>query len=223
MRLLRTLSCIAAITVISRAAVAQTEAVPKPASRFGIIAGLNRANFGGEDAEGSETRTGLLLGATLTLPLAPAVSFQPELLFSQKGARIDEAGDEGEITMNYVELPLLFRADFPVQGKVRPFVYAGPALSYQATCDIKITSGALAASFTCEEFAEQVIGDPSLEFEKFDYGILFGGGIGFDLGGQALSIGARYNYGLRRISSDGDLKHRVLSVVATLEFPFGRR
>ena len=221
MRLIRTLCWIALITGLAHEAHAQP-VLPKPPTRFGLVLGLNRADFEGEDTQGSKPRTGVLLGATLFIPITPAVAFQPELLFSQKGSRIEDPSGDGTINTNYIEMPLLFRADVPVQGAVRPFAFLGPAVGVRLSCDLGFSSGGQSETFTCDEFAD-LIGDPDIKFNRIDYGILFGGGIGFSLGGQAVSVGARYNYGMGQIANDGDSKHRVLSLVGTIEFPFGRR
>ena len=58
----------------------------------GIKFGLNIAKFTGDDAQGSENLTGLVVGAYLRLGFG-FLSIQPELLFTRKGVKINEIED----------------------------------------------------------------------------------------------------------------------------------
>ena len=61
------------------------------------------------------------------------------------------------------------------------------------------------------------------EFKTVDVGWVFGGGLAFAAGRRAITIGARYEVGLRNITTVGDTKNRALSLVASVEVPLPRR
>lgn len=48
----------------------------------------------------------------------------------------------------------------------------------------------------------------------------FGGGLAFDVSGRTMTIGVRYEAGFTKLVTDTDSKNRVLSFVATFEWPF---
>lgn len=208
-----------ALAVAGAPLVAQV--VARPAPRVGIMAGVNIARLSGDDDEGVDNRTAFVGGVTLTLPFTPTVSFQPELLFAQKGAKVSESGFSAEVTLNYLEVPLLLRFDVPTTGaSVFPHVYAGPALGLKLSCDFEVSGGGVNASQSCASLADE----DGEDVKSFDAGVVLGGGLGFDLGGRRLNIGARYNFGVYNIAPDGggDTKNRAITIYGSLEFPMGR-
>ena len=203
-------------------------AAPVAPRRFGITAGINSSTFGGKDATNPtpSRRTGFMAGVLLVVPIRPSFAFQPELLYTMKGANIDDPSGSGGYKMTYIEVPLLARFDIATSGGVKPFLYAGPAVSFKMSCDIEIKSSFFNVNSTCEEFVSQFAS--TTKFKSIDYGAIIGGGLAFDLSGKTFSIGARYDHSFGKISEDtdptvgNDVKHRVISVLATLEFPWGK-
>jgi hypothetical protein len=186
--------------------------------RFGIAAGINSSTFSGSDTEDASRRTGFIGGIFLVAPLAPGFAIQPELLYSMKGAKFDDPteGVTGTFKMDYVEVPLLVRFDLVSSGGVKPFLYAGPAISFKAGCKVDAEGQGQSVSLDCDEFGSDT------KFKTVDYGAVIGGGLAFDMAGKMFTIGARYNHGLGKIAEDSETKHRVISVLATLEFPWGK-
>jgi hypothetical protein len=89
---------------------AQTEDV-----RFGITAGANMMKMGRLEFLGTEYRTkykpGFQAGVYMDLPLGNGIALMPEVLFSQKGGKVDETvnGTRGELesTLSYIDVPVL--------------------------------------------------------------------------------------------------------------------
>lgn len=104
----------------------KTQAQPK----FGIRAGLNMANFAGNDADNTDYRMGLIAGGYLRIPFSENVSLQPEILYSQRGAKTDGSifGIESstDIRMNYLSIPL--QAVYTIDDVLN--IYAGPGLAF---------------------------------------------------------------------------------------------
>jgi hypothetical protein len=201
----------------TRALSAQTATAP---TRVEIMAGANFAKLStsGEDQGDVKMRTGLVVGVGLIKALAPSWSFQPELTYSMKGAKVSDAGFEFTSKLSYLEVPLLLRYDVGSGGDgVRPFIHAGPALALKLSCSLEGTDGTTTASTSCDDEN----GDGA---KTFDLGLMFGGGLAFRHMNHTFSVGVRYNLGLLNIAEgDGaDTKNRVLSIVGTFEWPWGK-
>jgi hypothetical protein len=194
------------------------QAAAVPLRRFGFTAGFNSSTVGGSDVTDASRRTGFTAGGLVVLPISQVFAIEPELLYTTKGAVSHEpASASATLKMNYVEVPVLLRVDVPASGELRPFLYAGPAVSFKASCNVEATDQGVSVSTSCDELNAQ-----GAKLKTVDYGLVGGGGVAFNVGGRAFSIGARYDHSLGKISSDGDVKHRVISVLATFEFPWGK-
>ncbi|HEY9364432.1 MAG TPA: porin family protein [Chitinophagaceae bacterium] len=99
---------------------------------FGIRAGVNFQNVNGENTNGdkldNKIKTGFNAGITADIPVAPDFYFQPGLLYSAKGAKLENT-DDGKLSLNYVELPLNFLYK-PVLGTGKLLMGFGPYLAY---------------------------------------------------------------------------------------------
>lgn len=182
---------------------------------FGVFAGINFAHL--SDADGLEARTALLAGAFGTFRLSPNFGLQPELVISQKGAKA-ESGDAdgiGTIKMDYLEIPLLARIEFPNPGGgVRPFLLMGPSLAFQVGCKIAGESGGVSASVDCDS---ELLSE-FLDFKSFDVGATVGGGLDFPVGARTLSLGVRYDHGLSSVVEESDSKNRAVSITVGIGF-----
>jgi hypothetical protein len=209
---------IAALLVSAGSSLAaQAPAAVTP--RVGIVGGINLASL--SDAGGTSNRTGFVGGVMLSLPVSGNFAFQPEVEYSMKGAASNSSDASAAAKINYVEVPLLLRLDIPASGGVKPFVLAGPTVALKVSCDVEAESGGTSVSFSCDELARE-LGSPgsTVSFASTDVGVAVGGGLAFDVGGRALTLGVRYEMGFVSISSQSDSKNRVLSFVGTFEWPF---
>jgi outer membrane protein with beta-barrel domain len=207
---------------ISAAALAQGTPAARPAPRLGLLAGLNLSTVGGDDVDDAEGRTGGIFGGYVSLGIGRSWAIQPEVLFSMKGATDNSGGDETTLKVNYIEVPLLLRLNIPTAGSVDPHVYAGPSFAYRASCKLSGQNAGVSASIDCDDL-DELAGEDIVDIAKMDWGLALGGGLGFDLAGRALNLGVRYTLGLKEISNGGDVYNRVLSFIASYEFPIGRR
>jgi hypothetical protein len=179
--------------------------------RYGVVAGLNLASMGGDIGdELDESRMGFMAGGAVEFGLSPAFSIRPEIVYTQKGAKVSEGDDEFRLKSSYIEVPVLAKYSIPMQGSVRPHLMAGPAVAFNTGCTIEIEIGGSEDSGDCEE--------GGLEFKSVDFGMVFG--VGVDI--QAFSLGIRYDLGLTDAPDDDSIsgKNKVLSFVAG--YTFGR-
>jgi hypothetical protein len=162
----------------------------------------------------TRVRRRVIGGIFAVIPTTSTFSVQPEFLFTMKGAKTSEQGITGTLKLNYIEIPVLGRFDFSASGGVKPFVYAGPAISFNVSCSAEVSGSGISISEDCED---EDIGE---SVKKIDYSGVIGGGLAFEVGGRAFAIGARYTHGFASIGENGDAKNRTLSLLASLEFPW---
>lgn len=161
---------------------------------FGIKGGLNMAKYNGSDAGSNDYKLGAAGGAFVCLDLI-ALKIQPELLFSQKGAKeegtIDLFGTlvsySGSTTVNYVEIPVLAKFSF---GKIIvPSIYAGPSFGMLMSANAEMEFGGVSSGSV----------DVKDAYNSTDVGLVFGVEVKTP---AKLSIEARYNMGLTSVAKD---------------------
>ena len=223
MRIRRSLLVIV-LAVASRTIGAQLTDTPIPGARFGFTGGLNLSKFAGEGLGPTSNRHGFVGGVVLVTPFTPNFSTQLEALYSMKGMKSVSAlnsANYATFKLNYVEIPLMLRGDAPIAMPVKPFAFTGPAFDFQVSCNSDVIANGKSDSASCDEIESSA--SSGLKFNKFDVGWVFGGGLGFDVNNRRVSVAARYEVGLRSITSTGSSKNRALSFMASVEAPLPRR
>jgi hypothetical protein len=185
--------------------------------QIGPKAGLYIASIGGDDAdqilEGQslDSKTGFGGGLFFMYQFSKMFAIQPEAYYIMKGATYSEGGAKLTISLDYIEVPLLFKFLIPVEGSnIRPSIFAGPSVGFNMTAKSK---------FEYEGESEEY--DFKDDTKSTEFSIAFGGGIGFMVGKNELGVDVRYIMGLTTIddSSDPlDLKNNVINVNAYFGF-----
>jgi len=109
---------------------------------FGVLAGANFSNQHFDPAVSTlstSTKIGFAGGLFANLPISKAVSFQPELLYSQMGAKADYSGgvsDNGKHMVDYISVPLLFKFN---AGERFAFLL-GPQVDFLGSADYKMAT-----------------------------------------------------------------------------------
>jgi hypothetical protein len=105
----------------------------------------------------------------------------------------------------------------PTTGAVAPNFFLGPAVSFEASCNIAGDDGqGTSVEVDCD--------DPLVDFsarKKTDFGLI--GGVGLDIISSAILLGVevRYNLGLTNLDdsgSDDSAKSRVLAILGNIAF-----
>lgn len=180
--------------------------------KFGAKAGLNISNVSGDDAGSPDSKVGLVLGGLIQYQFAKMFGLQPELLFSMKGASEEGGGVKSDLSLNYIELPILVKFLIPLEGNksLVPSLYAGPSIGYNVSADLEQTANNQSQST-----------DISDDVETLDFGLAFGGGIEFPIGNNNLGFDVRYTLGLSswdNSGADADVKNTAISLNATFVF-----
>jgi hypothetical protein len=177
----------------------------------GVKAGVNFANlnFEGEGATVNfDQRTGFVGGLFVVWPASSRLALQTEVLYSQKGAKIEEDEATGKIKFDYVDVPVLARVSTPASGGTAFHLFAGPSFGFRVSAKSE-------ATFEGEEESE----DLDDEVERFDLGLVAGAGLQFG----RFEIDGRYTWGLTNLNKDEEdegvkIKNRVFSVMAGIRF-----
>ncbi len=181
----------------------------------GIKFGLNIAKFTGDDAEGSENLTGLVVGGYLRLGIG-FLSIQPEILFTRKGVKTNEIEEgtavEQKIKNDYLEIPVLIRLGFGNSSGLKPSLFAGPAVALLVNSRRLTTFGGGQSSIEV---------DVNRLFKEFELGYVIGAGVDVKLGLRTFLFEIRYSGGLSSIDdsgNDADKKNSVISIMGGLAF-----
>ena len=180
---------------------------------LGVKGGVNLANVSTniptiEDIKTSNT--GFVGGAFLGIGLGSVFSIQPELLYSQKGFSAEEGDLEASLNTNYLEIPLLVKANLDA-GLLRPAIYAGPVLSFETSCNFSLAG----ISEDCD------VGDDFTERKTTEWGLDFGANLDILLGPIMLVADARYQLGLTNLAdvdTDEEVKTRMWQFMAGIGF-----
>ena len=158
--------------------------------KFGAKAGLNMADWYGEDADGADSRTSFHVGGFAEFKVSEKFAVQPELLYSSQGAK----GEGAKINTDYLNVPIM--AKFYATDKLS--IEAGPQIGFLMSAKLKPDSG-----------DSQDVKD---SLKSTDFGVNFGLGYNFT---ENISGGLRYNLGLSSVpdSADvGDVKNGVFAL-----------
>lgn len=178
---------VAAFLLVSATGFAQT-------FQLGIKGGVNISNFTGGDFKDLDKKSlvGFHAGGFVSFFLGDHFAIQPEVLFSSQGAKLDNAGDEQNLRVSYVNVPVLLKYRFT--GGF--YLEAGPQIGFKVSEDTD--------DMTISDFAKST--DLSIA-----------GGLGFH-SNMGLGVGARYTAGVSKVGDfnagdfDPDFKNGVLQI-----------
>ncbi len=180
--------------------------------RIGVKAGYARPTYGGSDAAGMEAMNTFSAGAFLTVPVAPLLALQPEVMYAPKGAQATVLGVTGKNKVDYLEVPVLLKLMLPVPG-LHPSIFAGPYVGYKARCSV--VAGDVSQSCT----------DAGVNVKSTDFGATFGGGIEMPLLPKINAlVDARYDLGFSKIedaTNPSNATNRSLNISVGLSIPLG--
>ena len=185
-------------------------AFPADAAKWaGFKGGVNMANLSGDDIDGTESRNGFSGGAFLGLGIGEQFGVQLEGLYVMKGANA-EVGDTN-ISLAYIEFPLLFVAKLPAGDKVNVNLFGGPTLGF----NIKA------------EFEEDGVTEDIKDFTKsMEFGAAIGAGFEYLLDSFSFLVEGRYSLVATSIYEDvggesPDVMNRGIGIMAGVSFPIG--
>jgi Outer membrane protein beta-barrel domain len=181
--------------------------IPHPS--FGLLGGVDFAKITGENDDDVKSRTGFVGGLSLKGHVAGHFYLEVDGLYSQEGAKEGDGDNDLTLKLDYIRVPVQLGFRFPTHSSVHPFVSVGPSFGFKVAC--KATAG--------DEHAD--CDDAGFDVKKFDFAGVASAGVGFKVGGQELSLQARYTKGFTNIANgddSGDAKNQNFAVLAGFAF-----
>lgn len=167
---------------------------------FGAKAGINIASTNNM-GDRSSSRIGLNAGFLSHIHLSPAISLQPEIMYSSQGAKYTISDGEHALMLDYINIPVLLQYNFNNGFRLQ----TGPQVGFLVNVKDKLVDNdANTGNFTSDDFKST---DLSWSF-----------GLGF-LSSSGLGIDARYNLGVSNINdnpppNDAVVKNSVFQIGA---------
>ena len=157
--------------------------------RFGVKAGVSLSSVTGDNTKEAKNLVGANAGIMADVSFSDLISFHPELLYSQKGFKLESGSATAQSRLSYLDLPLLLRVK--ADGL---FFEAGPQVGFLVAEKDEINVPGLGSSTSTSTDGTR----------KVDFGYI--AGIGYQLP-QGLEFGIRYNGGITDVndpSTDGN-------------------
>jgi hypothetical protein len=153
---------------------------------LGVKGGLNAYTTESETFFKNDPKLGLHLGLIGHIHLTDPFALQPELVFSMQGAKYTAGGNDVNLNLNYINIPLIFQYMYDNGFRLQ----AGPQIGILASAKTKINSTVL---------------DVKDNFETIDFGI----GVGMSYVNPVTDFGfdVRYNHGLSNINKSDASKN----------------
>jgi len=187
---------------------------------IGAKGGLSIARFTGSSLDRSEWARGITGGVFLTSRLAEELSFQAEVMYVRKGAAISfthgSMPRSGTLRLDYLEVPVLLRVDWPQQRLASLHLIGGPAIAIGLKCSFDDDDS---VSVACAS------GGLPLGTHTLDGGMLAGAGLDLDLDGARIVTEVRFAFGLMTIDADQDIgrTNEAFTLVMGIAVPVGAR
>lgn len=156
-----------------------------------------------DKAEGfidTRNRTGFYAGGAVDIPLGDNFSFEPGLVYTQRGyglrgnltinaLKINALNARATAQMHYVDVPVLFKVK-PAGGFI---IFAGPQVSYLVKNNLRADVNVLGFSLLNTNL------DITNQFNRFDVGVT--GGIGYE-SESGIGINAAFERGFNRLDKN---------------------
>mgnify|MGYP003460615713 FL=1 len=169
-------------------AVSTISVYSQPTLSLGLEGGLNLGNVSITPSQTSNSRTGLIIGGVLDIGISRNIGVTTGLRYTMKGFQITNGGATFTDKLNYLEVPALLKVKFPLT-EVKPYLVGGPVLGIRVSASEEQSNGTQTADV-----------DASSAYESIDFGLLFGGGLDFNVANKTdLFIQAGYAFGLSNI------------------------
>lgn len=206
----------------------------------GIAVGINMANWLGDNilfAEdlsynmnlitgssdfviSSGSRIGFSAGLLVDIPVTRLISVQPELSYSQKGAKFSGTGtveyqgnyysvdEDWILQLDYVDLIILAKISI-TKGNTKPYLIAGPGLGYLASSKLKVTAKVEGDSNSDSSDADF--------FRNLDYHVNVGAGLDFN---DVVRLEFRYYHFFKPATDDSKTEYKLYNSVKSLSLIF---
>jgi hypothetical protein len=192
MKLRLLLFVLAAVLLLPCVTQAQTE--------IGARVGLSFSTFREENRpDNSRANPGVEFGVLINKGIVGDIlSIQPEIQFTQSGARIQPSDNNFfSTTVNNIRVPVLVKLEFKA-GPVGLFFEGGPYAGYAISGQNRFK--------TTNDDSKSDIDFTRSEFRRFDAGGILGAGVAMGFDPIKFTLGARYAMGLVNLNTADDIR-----------------
>ncbi len=185
--------------------------------RFDVRAGVSAYNY--TKADELSTKAGYTVGVGLDYAFNETWSFQSGLMFTAKGAKLDDSKVDCKMKPVYMDIPLQAAVKFALGEKVKLVINAGPYIGVGLGGKITSKAGSLSVSkkiFSDDKNFNELTDNQyaSLKAKRFDAGIQYG--VGAEFGDILLNLNCQY--GLVSPFKNSDPKNVGLVLTAGYRF-----
>ena len=152
---------------------------------LGVKGGLNLYNIQNDNGAKYDSKAGFHLGLLGHIHLSKHFAMQPELVYSQQGAKYTTSGVETKIDLGYINIPVMFQYMFDNGFRIQ----AGPQLGIMVNAESE-TNG-----------VETELND---NLAAIDFAL--GAGLGWIHVPSGFGVDARYNFGITNINENSSVK-----------------
>ncbi len=160
---------------------------------WGLKLGTNISDFRGNDIEGLgelfDWKVGFCGGVFMSYDVNNWLTLQPEVLYSMKGMKLGFFSQSITFSLDYIDIPILATVKIPVEGTLRPFLYAGPVFAFNVRSEVS-------ANLDFGEGSEDYSVDMSDYTNGFEFSLALGLGLNIGIAGRDMILDFRYEPGL---------------------------
>jgi outer membrane protein W len=197
---------------MTSALVSQVQAQSGKVWSIGPEVGVNFSKFG-RDANTNDMKAGILAGAFVTYSIVNNFGITTKFLLSQRGYHRQNTilNKPEDLTLNYIEVPILARFFLNKSGRFRPNLFVGPSLNFLMGATNKLGN----------DDAKKILNYKDV-YNTFDFGVTGGLGLNFAIADETrILLDARYVYGLSDVTkSSENANNQTISISAGVQFGF---
>ncbi|HKJ33823.1 MAG TPA: porin family protein [Balneolales bacterium] len=168
---------------------------------YGIIGGLNFADFAGNGVSNTESRLTGNGGIFAAINFGDYFAVQPEALVSFRGAQAKiPTGGKLKYRLAYIQVPVFAKGKYQLQNGLTPYVIAGPSFSYRISDKYKYDGA--------NSNQKGDINELGIKTNDSLFDLNFGAGL--QMG--RLMLEGRYQWGLTDVFKNIDAQHSVFTI-----------
>lgn len=162
--------------------------------------GLNFTNVSSEKDIDLSTSNGFHAGVGFEFPLISPVNLAAGLYYTRRGYKSNEVGKLGNVSIDYLDLPVDVMLKFGLGDLVGAYVSAGPYFSYGISSKVFDLNGVLQNGYDRDD----------IDLNRIDSGINIGAGV--DVSSFRLSVAYGISLTDNGSVADNQLKNRVVRI-----------
>lgn len=168
--------------------------------RIGFKGGLNFTNVSSEKDLDVSTSNGFHAGLLVEFSLLTPINISTGLFYTRRGYKSNQVDKDGNVSIDYLDIPIDLMLHFQLAELVGAYVSAGPYFSYGLNSSVFGEDGILTNGYSQDD----------LDLNRMDSGIKFGLGVDF----LKFRLSTAYGISLtdNGAESGNQLENRVLSI-----------